>query len=64
VDDLARDRVRQRDVRADVQAEPAVGPLRGRRAPGIDDVELRAAVDAFEDVMEEDRMRFPRVGSP
>ena len=27
VDDLAADRVRQRDVRADVQAEPAVRPL-------------------------------------
>ena len=46
-DDLARDRVRQRDVGADVEPEPQVGPLRRRRAPRVDDHQLRALCTAF-----------------
>jgi hypothetical protein len=42
VDDLARDRVRERHVRPDVEPEPAVGPLRGRRAPRVDRDKPRA----------------------
>ena len=40
LDDLASDRVRERDVGADVEPEPEVGPLRRRRAAGIDDHQL------------------------
>ena len=39
VDDLAGHRVRERDVGPDVEAEPVVGPLRGRRTPGVYDEE-------------------------
>ena len=38
MDNLAGNRVRERDVRADIQTEPAIGPLCGSRAPGINDV--------------------------
>jgi len=64
MDDLARDRVGQGDVGADVEPEPRIGPLRAARAAWIDAVELRPAVDCLEDVMEEDRMRFTGVRSP
>ena len=63
-EDFAPDRVGERDVGADVESEPAVGPLRALRAARIDDVELRAVVDSAKDVMEEDRMRLARVRSP
>ena len=43
VDDLARHRVRERDVGADVEPEPEVGPLRRGRAARVDDHQLRAA---------------------
>ena len=64
VDDLARHRVRERDVGADVEAEPAVGPLRRRRAARIDDEEPGAVVHALEQVVEEDRVRLARVRAP
>ena len=64
VDDLARHRVRERDVGADVEAEPAVGPLRRRRAARVDDEQPRAVVDALEHVVEEDRMRLAGVRAP
>ena len=41
VDDDARHGVRQRDVGAHVETEPAIGPLGGRRASRIDDVQTR-----------------------
>ena len=41
VDDLARHRVGQRDVAADVKAHPDVGPLGRLRPPRIDHVEPR-----------------------
>ena len=63
-DDLAPDGVRQRDVGADVEPEPEVGPLRRRRAPRIDDDQLRAAVHGLEHVVEEDRVRVARVRAP
>ena len=47
VDDLARHRVRERDVGADVEPEPAVGPLRGRRAPRVDREQPRAVAHAL-----------------
>ena len=64
VDDLARHRVRERDVGADVEPEPAVGPLGRGRAPRIDRVEPRAVVHALEQVVEEDRMRLTGIRSP
>ena len=63
-ENFAADGVGQRDVRTDVETEPAVGPLRARRAARIDDVEFRAVVNAVQDVMKEDRMRFARIRSP
>ena len=64
MDDLARHRVGQRDVGADVEPEPAVGPLRGGRAPRVDDEQPRARVHALQHVMEEDRVRLARVRAP
>jgi hypothetical protein len=52
------------DVAADVQPEPRVRPLRARRAARIDREHLRAGVDRFEDVVEEDRVGLTGVGSP
>jgi len=46
-DDLAADRVRQRDVRADIQPQPTVGPLRRACPARIDDVELRSVLNAL-----------------
>ena len=64
VDDLARHRVRERDVGADVEPQPAVGPLGRGGAPRIDRVELGAVVHALEQVVEEDRMRLTGIRSP
>jgi hypothetical protein len=63
-DDFAPDGVGQRDVAADVQAEPDVGPLGRRRASRVDRVEARPVPDSLQDVMEEDRMGLPRVRAP
>ena len=64
MDDLARHRVRQGDVGADVEAQPAVGPL-GRRGPArVDDEQARAVVHALEQVVEEDRVRLTGVRAP
>jgi len=63
-DDLAPDRIGQRDVAADIQAEPDVRPFRARCAPWIDGEEAGALVDRFEDVVEEDRMRLAGVAAP
>ena len=64
MDDLARHRVRQRDVGADVEPEPAVGPLRRRRAARVDDEEPGAVAHALEQVVEEDRVRLAGVRAP
>jgi len=63
-DDLAPDRVRKRDIRADIDPEPAVGPLGGRGPARVDRVQPGALVDRLEDVMEEDRMRLPGIAAP
>ena len=47
-----------------VEAEPAVCPLGGRRAAGIDDVELRPVVQPLENVMEEDGVRLSGARPP
>ena len=64
VDDLARHGVGQGDVRPDVEAEPAVGPLRRGRAPRIDDHQPGAVVHALQEVVEEDGMRLSGVRAP
>src|SRR4029077_18287348 len=64
VDDHARHRVREGDVAADVEAEPHVRPRGAARAARVHDVETRAAADALEEMMEEDRMCVARVRSP
>jgi hypothetical protein len=63
-DDLAPDRVRERDVAADVEAEPDVGPLGAARPARVDRVQARAVADAAEEVVEEDRMRLAGVAAP
>ena len=64
VDDLAPDRVRERDVAADVEAEPHVRPLGRARPTRVDRVQPGAVADAAEEVVEEDRMRLPGVAAP
>ena len=64
VDDLAADRVGQRDVGADVEPEPGVGPLRGRGVARVHGVHAGAAAEALQHVVEEDRVGLPRVGAP
>src|SRR5439155_4260049 len=64
MNDLARHRVGERDVRSDVEPEPYVGPGRGARVPRIDDVQLGAVVDPLEQMVKPDRMRLTGVRSP
>ena len=64
LDDLAADGIRQRDVGADIDAEPRVGLLCRRRAPRVSRVQPGAAPDALQHVMEEDRVHFTRVRPP
>jgi hypothetical protein len=63
-DDLAADRVRERDVAADVEPEPDVGPLGRRRPPRIDRVQPGPVADAAEEVVEEDRMGLAGIAAP
>ena len=64
VDDLARDRVRERDVRPDVEPEPDIGPFGRGRPARVDRVQPGAVADAAQQVVEEDRMRLPGVRAP
>src|SRR5438067_4009192 len=64
VDDLAPHRVRQRDVRADLETEPAVSPLRRGGPARVHGEEPRPAAHPFQDVMEEDRVRLAGVRAP
>ena len=63
-DDLAPDRVRERDVAADVEAEPDVRPLGAARPARVDRVQAGAVADAAEEVVEEDRMRLAGIAAP
>ncbi len=62
--DLPADRVGQGDVRADVEPEPAIGPLGRARPARVDRVQLRPVVDALEQVVEEDRVGLAGVRAP
>ena len=64
VNDLARHRVGEGNVGADMESHPDVGPLGGGRAPGVDDVEPRPVPDPLEQVMEPDRVGFARIRAP
>ena len=64
VDDLARHRIGERDVAPDVVPHPHVGPLGGRRPPGIHDVHARPVPHPLQKVMEPDGVRRTRVRSP
>ena len=64
MNDLTRDRVGQGDIRPDIQPDPRVRPLRRRGVSRIDNVESRAVVDSFKNIMKENRVRFARVRSP
>lgn len=61
---LTPDRIRERNVRADVDPEPFVGPLRAGRSTRVDDVEFRAVANTAQDVMKEDRVRLARIRPP
>ena len=63
-DDLPSHGVGERDIGSDVEPQPHVGPLRRRGAPRVHHEQAGAAADALQQVMEEDRMRLPRVGAP
>src|SRR5262249_31581284 len=63
VDDLAADPISERDVRANVETEPGVGPFGRLGATRINRINLRAFVDRLQRVMEEDRMPFAGVRS-
>jgi hypothetical protein len=63
-DDLARYGVGQRDVRPDVEPEPAVRPVGAGRPARIDRVQAGAAVDPLQEVMEEDRVGLTGVAAP
>ena len=56
--------VRERDVGADVEAQPDVGPFGDARPARVDRVQAGAVADAAEEVMEEDRMRLAGVAAP
>jgi len=64
MDDLAGDAVRERDVGADVEAQPHVGPLCRGGAPRIHDVQAGSMVHALQHMVEEDGVRLPRVRPP
>ncbi len=64
VDDLAGHRVGEGDVRADVEAQPQVRPLRAGRPSRVDRDQPRTPMDPLQEVVEEDRMRLPGVAAP
>ena len=63
-DDLAAHGVRQRDVAADVEAQPGVRPLGAAGAAWVDGDQAGTLVDRLEHVMEEDRMRLAGIAAP
>jgi hypothetical protein len=63
-DDLAADRVGQRDVGADVQAQPAVAPLGDAGPSRVDGVHPGTVAQALQHVVEEDGVGFPGIRAP
>ena len=64
VDDLSSDGVCQRDVAADVEAEPRVGPFGGARPSRVNREQACPVADAAQQVVEEDRMRLSGIAAP
>ena len=64
VNDHPSHRVGERDVAADIEAQPDVSPLRGAGSPRIDRHESGAIAHTTQEVMEEDGMRLASVGAP
>src|SRR5215472_9695679 len=64
MNNLARQRVCQRNVAAHVETQPRICPLRRARPARINHIKLRAVANPFEHVMEENRVGFPRVRAP
>ena len=63
-DDLARHGVGERDVRADIEPQPAVRPLGARRPARVDGPQSGAPVDPLQEVVEEDRVGLAGVAAP
>ena len=64
LDDLAGHRVGQGDVAADIETEPQIGPFGGRRSARVDRDEPGPAVDALQQVVEEDRVGLAGIAAP
>ena len=58
------DGVGERDVAADVEAQPDVGPFGRARPARVDRVQPGAVADAAQEVVEEDRVRLAGVAAP
>src|SRR5262249_43573210 len=54
----------QRDVRANIDTEPGVGPFCRTGPARVDDIQLGAVLHALEQMVEENRMGFPGIRSP
>src|SRR5262249_37314752 len=63
-DDLPPDRVGERDVGADVERRPELGPLHRAGASWIDGEHPGTVAQPLEQVVKEDRVRLARVRSP
>ena len=63
-DDLASDRVGEGDVGADVEPQPGVRELGGRRPARVDTEQARPALDTLQEMMEEDRMSLAGIRTP
>jgi hypothetical protein len=56
--------VGERDVRAHVQTQPKIGPLRGAGTARVNHVEFCAVAKALQQMMEKDWVGFPGIRSP
>jgi hypothetical protein len=64
LDDDPGHRIRQGDVRTDVDSQPHIGPAGRLASPGVDAVQAGTVVDSLEEMMEKDGMRRARVRTP
>src|ERR1019366_6527086 len=64
VNDLARHRVGERDIAAEVEAKPNIGPLRRTSATRVHGDQARTVVNSTQQVVEEDRVRLTSVRAP
>ncbi len=64
IEDAATDAVGECDVRAYVELEPTVRPLRSGGSARINDIQLCSPSDRLQDVVKEDRMRLAGIAPP